>query len=68
MYDLPVPKEKPTLDWGNGVLYDDAALWENYLTMVDKGLLKPEIALGWRFGLATDTQEQLAAVREKLMP
>ena len=36
--------------------------------MVDKGLLKPEIALGWRFQLPAETEEQQAQIREKLMP
>ena len=68
LYGLPAPKELPVLDWGNGVLYDEQALWENYLLLVDKGLLKPELALGWRFGMQTDTPEQLSAIREKFMP
>ena len=37
-----------TLDWGNGVLHEEDKLWEQCLTMVDKGLLAPEVALGWR--------------------
>ena len=59
---------KLTVDWGNGILYDEDKLWQSYLQMVDKGLLKPEIALGWRFGMKTDTQEELQAVRERYMP
>lgn len=57
-----------TVDWGNGVLYDEEKLWQSYLTMVDKGLLKPEIALGWRFNMPTDTQQQQKAIRQQLMP
>ena len=36
--------------------------------MVSAGLLKPEIALGWRFGMEADTEEQLLTIRQKLMP
>lgn len=57
-----------TVDWGNGVLYDEEKLWQSYLTMVDKGLLKPEIALGWRFNMAADTQQQQEIIRQRLMP
>lgn len=57
-----------TVDWGNGVLYDEDAQWQDYLQMVDKGLLKPEVALGWRFGMPTETEADLAAVRKRYMP
>lgn len=56
------------IDWGNGTLYDEDKRWESYVQMVDKGLLKPEIALGWRFDLPAETEEDLAAIRQKLMP
>ena len=36
--------------------------------MVASGLLKPEIALGWRFNMPTDTEAQLAKIRKKYMP
>ena len=57
-----------SVDWGNGVLYDEDKTWENYMNMVQAGLLKPEIALGWRFGIPAETPEQQTAIREKLMP
>lgn len=66
-----VAHEEPgalSIDWGNGVLYDEDAQWAAYLQMVDKGLLKPEVALGWRFGMPTETEEDLAAVRKRYMP
>ena len=56
------------IDWGNGELYDQDKLWEGYRQMVADGLLKPEIALGWRFGMPADTPEQRAAIRAKYMP
>jgi len=36
--------------------------------MVAAGLLKPEIALAWRFNMASETAEDLKRVRERLMP
>ena len=57
-----------SVDWGNGVLYDEDKIWQGYQQMVETGLLKPEIALGWRFGIPTDTQEDLVAIRQRFMP
>ena len=56
------------VDWGNGVLYDEDRQWEQYCRMVQSGLLKPEIALGWRFNMQTETEEQLRRIRQKYMP
>ena len=58
----------PTVDWGNGVLYDEDKTWQDYQAMVASGLLRPEYALAWRFNLPADTEAQLAAIREKYMP
>ena len=64
LYDLPARDAgKARFDWGNGVLYDQEKTWEDYMEMVDKGLLKPEVALAWRFGIADEK-----AIRDKLMP
>ncbi len=57
-----------SIDWGNGVLYDEDATWEDYKSMVAAGLLKPEIALGWRFNMPTETEADLKKIREKYMP
>ena len=56
------------IDWGNGVLYDEDKLWADYRQMVADGLIRPEIALGWRFDLPAETEEQRAVIRERLMP
>ena len=56
------------IDWGNGVLYDEDKTWADYLDMVARGMLKPEIALGWRFGMPTETPADLQKIREKYMP
>ena len=56
------------VDWGNGVLHDQAVAWEDYKDMVSRGLIKPEIALGWRFGMQTATEADLHKIRTHLMP
>ena len=69
IYGLPaIHDSRIAIDWGNGILYDEATQWGEYLQMVEKGLLKPEIALGWRFGMASDTPEEQAMVRSRYMP
>jgi A118 family predicted phage portal protein len=72
LYKIPSAHEAPedavSIDWGNGVLYDEDKTWADYLDMVARGLLKPEIALGWRFGMPYDTEADLVKIREKYMP
>ena len=69
LYGLPVPENLDfAIDWGNGILYDEDKTWADYMEMVAQGLLKPEIALGWRFGMKTDTPEALARIRQQYMP
>jgi len=68
LYKLPVPDGNISVDWGNGVLYDEDRTWEAYQKMVTTGLLKPEIALGWRFNMPTNTKEDLQAIRNRFMP
>lgn len=62
------PAAALTLDWGDGVLYDRTRTWNEYLDMVDGGLLRPELALAWYFGLPHETEADLAAVRARYMP
>ena len=69
LFGLGAPEDPAfSIDWGNGVLYDEDKTWEQYLQMVDKGLIMPEIALGWRFNMPADTAEQRKVIREKWMP
>lgn len=72
LYRLPgaheVADDAVTIDWGNGVLYDEEKTWAGYLDMVARGLLKPEIAVGWRFNMPTETETDLRRIREKYMP
>lgn len=56
------------LDWGDGLLYDRAATWQEYRQMVADGLLRPELALAWYFGLPHETEADLAALRRRWMP
>lgn len=69
LYGLPQwGEEGYVLDWGNGVLYDRDAMWQDYRQMVADGLVKPEIALGWRFRLPAETDAQQKEIRTKFMP
>lgn len=72
MYHVPgahdVDDDSIVVDWGNGVLFDEEKTWADYKDMVSSGLLKPEIALGWRFNMPTDTDADLRKIREKYMP
>ncbi len=69
LYQLPEIRDTAfSVDWGNGVLYDEDKTWEAYQTMVEKGLLRPEIALGWRFDLPWETREQREYIRKTYMP
>ena len=70
IYGIGTPVEKPqvSIDWGNGILYDEDKTWEAYRQMVSDGLLKPEIALGWRFNMPSATDEDQTAIRKRYMP
>ena len=65
LYGLSGEIGQVQFDWGNGTLYDQEKTWADYMDMVSKGILKPEVALAWRFGLAGVDEE---TIREKLMP
>ncbi len=68
LYGIKTPAAPDyAIDWGNGVLYDEDKTWNDYKEMVASGLLKPEIALGWRFNMPTRTENQLAAIRSRYM-
>ena len=72
MYKVPgaheVAEDAVIINWGNGVLYDEQKTWEDYKGMVAAGLLRPEIALGWRFNMPAETESDLAKIRKKYMP
>lgn len=62
------PAEAPQIDWGNGVLFDEDKLWQEYRQMVLDGLIAPEVALGWRFNMPAQTEADRAAIRKRYMP
>ena len=64
----PDPARAVRIDWGNGVLFDKDREWADTLQLVNAELLKPEIALAWKYSLPWETDEDLARVRQRLMP
>ncbi len=68
LYGLPTGAGELVIDWGNGVLFDREKAFAETLTLVENGMLRPEIALAWRYGLPWETEQDLAAVRQKYMP
>lgn len=65
---VQLPQPQITVDWGNGVLFDEEKTWADYKEMVAAGLLAPEVALGWRFNLPSGTAQERAAIRQRFMP
>lgn len=57
-----------TVTWGNGVLYDADQEWTERKELVQMGLLKPELALAWKFDLPAETEADLAEIRKNYMP
>ncbi|MEG1753925.1 MAG: hypothetical protein RR234_08425, partial [Christensenella sp.] len=66
--DTPFDVDDISISWGNGVLYDARQEWLDRLQMVQDGLLKPELALAWKFDLPCETKKDLEAIRDKYMP
>ena len=67
-HEIDNPKDVVVIDYGNGVLFDEEKTWADYMAMVSAGLLKPEIALGWKFNMPTETDADLQKIRKKYMP
>lgn len=72
LYRIPGAHEldpsQAAVDWGNGVLYDKDKEWSETMQMVSAGMLKPELALAWKYGEPAETDADLQRVREKYMP
>ena len=64
----PDPERAVCIDWGNGILYDKDKEWTAAMQLVSAGMLKPEIALAWKYGLPWEKPSDLRKVREKYMP
>ena len=62
------PEPKLQMDWGNGVLFDEDKLWQEYRQMALDGMIAPEVALGWRFNMPAVTEKERAAIRSRYMP
>lgn len=57
-----------TVEWGNGVLYDEAKTEQELLRQVQSGLLQPERYLGWYYNRPCITAEDRKKIREEYMP
>ena len=57
-----------TVTWGNGVLYDADQEWTERKELVQMGLLKPELALAWKFDLPAETEADLDEISKNYMP
>lgn len=69
VYQLPaIQNTCVSVDWGNSTLYDEDKMWMEYREMVQQGMLAPEVALGWRFGLPSATEADRQIIRERYMP
>lgn len=62
------PQNDLAVSWGNGVLYDADKAWAETMQLVQAGMLKPELALAWKYGEPCNTPDELAKVRAKYMP
>jgi A118 family predicted phage portal protein len=62
------PEKDLSIDWGNGILYDKDKTWAEIMQMVAAGMLKPEIALAWKYDEPWQTPEDLAKVRRMYLP
>lgn len=63
-----VKQDDYSLNYGDGVLYNPDKEDEIQFRLVQTGLLKPEKYLAWRFGLPSDTEEDLKKIRKTYMP
>lgn len=72
LYNVPgaheINPDDISIDWGNGVLYDEEQEWQRRKELVAMGVLKPEYLLSWEFDMPTDTEAQLNKIRAKYMP
>lgn len=57
-----------SISWGNGILYDEDKEWATLMQLVSAGMLKPEIALAWKFDLPWDKPGEIEYIRKRYMP
>ena len=63
-----IPENAVTINWGNGVLYDEAKVYAELKEQVSMGLLQPERLVGWYHNMPCDTPAQREKVRKLYMP
>ena len=72
LYKVPgaheIAEDAVVINWGNGVLYDEAKTNSELLSQVQDGLLQPERYLGWYYNLPCETPAQRAKIRKDYMP
>lgn len=72
LYQIPgaqdIPEDAVTINWGNGVLYDEAKVYAEMKEQVSMGLLQPERLMGWYYNMPCDTPIQREKVRKLYMP
>ncbi len=56
------------LDYGDGILYNRDKTWNEYVSMVQMGLIKPELAIAWYFELPHETPADFEKIRTEYMP
>lgn len=63
------PMADVSIDWGDGVLFNRDKAWQEKVSMVASGMLKPEIAVAWYYDLPfPETEKELNDIRTKYMP
>ena len=63
-----VDENTVVINWGNGILYDEAKAYKEMKELVSMGLLQPEHLMGWYYNMPHETPEELAIIRERYMP
>ena len=72
LYHIPgahdIADDAATLNWGNGVLFDEEETRKRMLSEVQAGILQPERYVGFVYKQPCDTPAQRAKIRKDYMP
>lgn len=63
-----IAEDAVSINWGNGILYDEEKEIERTLDLVARGMLRPEIGLAKILKMPYKTEADLQKIREKYMP
>ncbi len=63
-----IDPDEVILDYGDGILYNRDKTWNEYVNMVQMGLIKPELAVAWYFELPHETPADFEKIRTEYMP